>query len=265
MSVEDVSVDRGSARVLDGVCFDVRERETVGLLGPNGSGKSTLLHVLSGVRRPNAGSVLLDGAPLRSWNRKQVARRVALVGQHADTEVDVDVADVVRLGRVPHRGLFGASGDDARAVDAALDATGMSDLRTRRWRSLSGGERQRTQIARALAQEPRELVLDEPTNHLDIRHQLDILSLVRDLPLTTVVALHDLNLAAMFCDRVVVLDRGRVVVVGAPADVIDEDLVARVYGVAADITLDDGTPAIRFRTAAALHEVGRWGTLEAGG
>lgn len=154
--------------------------------------------------------------------------------------------DVVRPGRVPHRRAWApSSADDERAVRTALERTGLADRGGRLWHTLSGGERQRVQIARALAQEPRELLLDEPTDHLDIHHQLD---LVTALPVTTVVALHDLNLAAMYCDRVVVLCAGRVVAAGAAGDVLTVELIAEVYGVRAAVSREgpEGRPHVRF-------------------
>ena len=250
LSAERISLSLGGRRILDSVTFAAGAGETIGLLGPNGSGKSTLLRVLAGIRRPDSGRVELDGEDVQGMRRARIARRIAVVSQHSDTEVDVTVEDVVRLGRIPHRGIFGSDeAGDAEAVEAALLATGTDGLRGRRWSTLSGGERQRTQIARALAQQPTELLLDEPTNHLDIAHQLDILALVRELPLTSVVALHDLNLAAMFCDRVIVLEQGAVVAAGTPTEVIDESLVSRVYQVKATVTADptDGYPTVRYR------------------
>ncbi|WP_072805761.1 ABC transporter ATP-binding protein [Rhodococcoides yunnanense] len=241
---------RGSTSILDGVDFEPTPGETVGLIGPNGSGKSSLLRILAGIVAPDAGTVTLDEVPMASMRRRRIARRVAMVDQHSDTEVDISVRDVVRLGRIPHQGMFGGdSGADDRAVLRALGDTGMSTKSHRMWHTLSGGERQRTQIARALAQEPTELLLDEPTNHLDIAHQLDILALVAELPMTSFIALHDLNLASMFCDRIVVLRAGLVVATGTPADVITEDLVRVVYNVHADVVLDEtgSYPQVTYR------------------
>ncbi|WP_336087227.1 ABC transporter ATP-binding protein [Nocardia sp. SSK8] len=252
LRAEKLRWTRGGALVLDGVTVAPDPGETIGLLGPNGSGKSSLLRLLSGIDRPDSGRVLLDDADLTTLRRTKVARRVAVVDQHADTEVDITVEDVVSLGRIPHRGVFGGdAAADAQAVREALAHTGMTHKASARWHTLSGGERQRTQIARALAQHPRELLLDEPTNHLDIRHQLDILALVAALPVTSYIALHDLNLAAMFCDRVLILDRGRVVALGTPAEVITADLVEQVYRVRAQISTDpeDGYPIVSFRPA----------------
>ncbi|MEW5810129.1 MAG: ABC transporter ATP-binding protein [Actinomycetota bacterium] len=236
LRADTVTWDRGGTLVVDGVSVDPEPGQTVGLLGPNGSGKSSLLRLLSGYVTPTAGVVELDGRDISGLRRRDLARRVAVVAQHVDTDTDLTIEEIVKLGRLPHHGAFGGVGsDDAAAVAAALAHTGLTDRAHRRWHSLSGGEKQRTQIARALAQEPRELLLDEPTNHLDIRHQLELMTLVSRLPITTIIAIHDLNMAAMFCDRVMVLQQGRVVAAGTPHDVVTEELIAEVYGVRAEV------------------------------
>ncbi|WP_329594748.1 ABC transporter ATP-binding protein [Streptomyces sp. NBC_01362] len=250
LRAERVSRAAGGRLILDGVDLAPRPGATVGLIGPNGSGKSTLLRVLAGVLAPETGVVTLDGLRLTEIGRRTVARRVAVVDQHAVTQVELSVLDVVRLGRIPHRRAWSApnGADDEKAVREALARTGLADRGDQSWHTLSGGERQRVQIARALAQQPRELLLDEPTNHLDIQHQLELLALIASLPLTGVIALHDLNLAAMFCDRIAVLKEGRVVAAGTPSEVITEELIAEVYRVAARVTPDgpDGRPSVRF-------------------
>ncbi|MEW2263240.1 ABC transporter ATP-binding protein [Streptomyces sp. NPDC047853] len=249
LAADRVSRALGGRLVLDGVGLAPRPGSVTGLLGPNGSGKSTLLRLLSGVLAPTCGVVTLDGRPLGDWGRRAVARRVAVVEQHADTLVELTVLDVVRLGRVPHRRAWTpVTAADERAVRTALERTGLTDRADRPWHTLSGGERQRVQIARALAQEPRELLLDEPTNHLDVQHQLDLLALVAELPVTSVIALHDLNLAAMYCDQVVVLRQGRVVAAGTPGETLTESLIADVYGVRAAVTRPGpgDRPHIRF-------------------
>ncbi|MDG9688978.1 ABC transporter ATP-binding protein [Streptomyces sp. DH17] len=249
LSAERVSRAAGGRLILDGVDLSPRPGAMTGLLGPNGSGKSTLLRLLAGVLAPASGVVTLDGRPLDRIGRRDVARRVAVVEQQADTQVELTVLDVVRLGRIPHRRAWApASAADEEAVAEAMARTGLTGQADRLWHTLSGGERQRVQIARALAQGPRELLLDEPTNHLDIQHQLDVLALVAALPTTSVVALHDLNLAAMYCDHLVVLSEGRVVATGGPAEVLTADLVAEVYGVRAEVTGTGpgGRPHVRF-------------------
>lgn len=246
LQADQVSWTRSGRLVLDDVAVEPAPGATVGLLGPNGSGKSSLLKLLAGVDRPSSGTVHLDGEPLARMPRRALARRVAMVSQHSETELHITVRDVVRLGRIPYTGTIGADPDGAAAVDAALAATGLRDMTDRYWHMLSGGERQRVQIARALAQDPDHLLLDEPTNHLDIAHQLEILALVRQLDVTTVVALHDLNLAAMFCDHVVVLSGGRIVASGTPAEVLTERLIGAVYGVRCRVSVEDGLPHVRF-------------------
>lgn len=249
LSARQVCWAAGGTLIVDGVDVSVPAGSTLGLLGPNGSGKSSLLRLLAGLRRPSGGAVLLDGIPLGDWSRRALARRIAVVEQQVGTEVDLTVAEVVALGRTPHRGTWGVpSAEDAQVVVEILEHTGLTALADRRWVTLSGGERQRTQIARALAQRPEELLLDEPTNHLDVAHQFELLELVRQLPLTCVVALHDLNLAAMFCDSLLVLSGGRVLAAGSPSEVLTEELVREVYGVRCAITPAEpyGHPHVRF-------------------
>jgi iron complex transport system ATP-binding protein len=252
LRADRVSRHADGGLIVDGITLAPQPGETIGLLGPNGSGKSTLLRLLAGVLVPSAGVVTLDGRPLPQVGRRATARRVATVEQHADTQTELTVRDVVALGRIPHRRAWSAaSATDTRAVAAALERTGLSDRADQTWHTLSGGERQRTQIARALAQEPRELLLDEPTNHLDIQHQLELLELITTLPVTTVIALHDLNLAAMYCDHLLVLAAGRAVAEGTPADVLTPSLIEEVYGVHADVSHEPGHPVIRYLRRAA--------------
>lgn len=238
---------RGRALVAD-VSFEVGEGEMLGLVGPNGSGKSTLLRLLSGVLAPHRGSVHLCGRALAALGRRTAAQRLAVVSQQAETADRLTVRDAVELGRTPFLSAlrpWGAA-DDA-AVNGALAAVDMLKLAAREWATLSGGERQRAHIARALAQQPRLLLLDEPTNHLDIHHQLGILELVASLPLTSVVALHDLN-QAMRCDRVLVMQAGGMVALGPPASVLTPELLRRVFDVRAASIIDpaDGHAVIRF-------------------
>lgn len=222
--------------IVDGVSIAVPKGGILGLLGPNGSGKSSLLRLICKLRKLEGGSVTLGDADIATLTPRQVAQRAAFVEQQVHTEIEVTVGDVVQLGRTPHRGpLAPWSQEDEDAVSRALAQAGLAGMRDRLWRTLSGGEKQRVQIARALAQSPHELLLDEPTNHLDIQHQLEILSLVSRLTVTAIVALHDLNLAAMFCDTLVVLKNGRVVAQGHPEEVLSKQLLRDVFGVDAHI------------------------------
>lgn len=222
----------GQKIIVDGVSLAAAPGMMLGLLGPNGSGKSSLIRLLAGIREPIAGEITLNGTRLERMTRRQFAQRVALVEQHATTDAHVSVLDVVRLGRTPHRSALSPwTQRDDEVIEQSLDRVGLSDRRFQAWHTLSGGERQRVHLARALAQEPTDLILDEPTNHLDIHHQLDLLKLVAALPVTSVVALHDLNLAAMFCDHLAVMKGGKLVATGRPEDVLTEELIFDVFKV----------------------------------
>ncbi|PRZ44490.1 ABC transporter ATP-binding protein [Tritonibacter scottomollicae] len=235
--------------IVSDVSLMVAPGETVGLIGPNGSGKSSLLRLLAGLKRPMSGQVEINGQDIAQVPRKALSRQVAFVQQSVATDTNVTVADVVRLGRTPHRSaLAGWSEGDEAAVAHALDRVDMASRRKQAWQTLSGGERQRVHIARALAQTPQVMFLDEPTNHLDIHHQIEILRMVRDLDLTSVVALHDLNLAAMFCNRIVVLEAGAVRACGTPEEVLTQKTLREVFRVTAQIVGMPGAdhPHIRF-------------------
>jgi iron complex transport system ATP-binding protein len=217
--------------------------EVVGIVGPNGSGKSTTLRCVYRALKPDAGVVLIDGENVH--RRHNLARDLAALTQESQVEFDFTVAEVVEMGRLPHER---DPVRDARVVADALATVDVSRLASRSFLSLSGGERQRVLIARAIAQEPRVLVLDEPTNHLDIRHQLDVLALARGLGVTVLTVLHDLNLAASYCDRLHVLDEGRLVASGTPEEVLVPELIAKVFHVAAHVVRHPttGVPQLLF-------------------
>lgn len=240
----------GAKRVIDGVSFEAEPGKLLGLLGPNGSGKTSLLRLLARLKSPHAGRVLLDGQDISSFRRRAIAQRVAFIEQHATTNANLKVVDVVKLGRFPHRSMLsGWAREDDRAVNEALERTGMSAKRDDAWHSLSGGEKQRTHVARALAQSPTELILDEPTNHLDVQHQISLLRLVSSLPITSIIALHDLNHAAMYCDRLIVMKGGRIVACGLPEEVLTQGLLQEVFSVQAHVETSpyDSRPHIHFR------------------
>ncbi|WP_326662549.1 ABC transporter ATP-binding protein [Streptomyces canus] len=227
LDIEDVSVEG----ILRDVRLDVPDGAFVGLVGPNGSGKSTLLRCVYRALRPAGGAVRLDGDDVHTMDPRAAARVLAALPQESSAEFDFTVAEVVAMGRLPHRGRTAAA--DEKICADAMDRTGVRHLADRGFLALSGGEKQRVLIARALAQQPRVLVLDEPTNHLDIAHQLDVLSLVRGSGLTVLAALHDLNLAAAHCDLLYVIADGRTVASGPPHDVLQPALLAEVFGIRA--------------------------------
>ena len=226
--------------VLDGVSLSVPRGAVVGLLGPNGSGKTTMLRLLSGTLAPLRGHVMLDGAPVASIERRELARRIAVVPQETHAAFDFSALEIVLMGRYPHLGAFEleGAGDLAIARDA-LAATGTSALESRRFATLSGGEKQRVVIASALAQASDVLLLDEPTASLDLGFQLDIAILLarlnRERGVTMVVSTHDLNLAASLCTTLVLLKGGRVIAAGPTRGVLTRDNVLALYGVDADV------------------------------
>ncbi|MEO1000059.1 MAG: ABC transporter ATP-binding protein, partial [Pseudomonadota bacterium] len=224
LELRDVSwAPRGAARpVLSPTSLSLAPGQVLGVVGPNGAGKTTLLRMLYRFHRPLTGAVLVDGRDIWAEPARAVARVIAAVLQEQPTDFALTVREIVALGRTPHRRGVGGSGGarEAELVDAALDRLDLHGFAHRHLGTLSGGERQRVLAARALAQEPRLLVLDEPTNHLDIRHQLDLLALIRDLPMTIVASLHDLNMAAGLCDAVLLLKNGRPIAFGAPGEVL---------------------------------------------
>ncbi|MFR9722054.1 ABC transporter ATP-binding protein [Streptomyces sp. MS19] len=224
----------GRVTILDGLTFTLPPGRFTGLIGPNGSGKSTLLRLLAGLRAPSSGHALLDGGDVAAAGRRAVARRLAFVAQDVATDVDMTVREVVALGRAPHRARSAAPRDH-EAVERAMARTGVAALADRSWPTLSGGERQRVNTARALAQEPAGLLLDEPTNHLDIRYRLDLMEMLSAMDVTVVAALHDLDLAARYCDHLVLLDAGRVVASGAPVEVLTSGTLRDVYQVRATV------------------------------
>ena len=247
VATADLGWKAGARTIVQGVTLEVAPGETLGVIGPNGSGKSTLLRLIAGLLARPEGEVRLDGAPLTRLTRREIARRVALVEQQADTAEALSVREAVELGRTPWLSALAPFGpEDAAIVEEAMAATGILALASRSWATLSGGERQRTHIARALAQRPQLLLLDEPTNHLDIHHQLSLLRLVHRLPVTVIVALHDLN-QAMGCDRLAVMEEGRLVACGPPAQVLTPDRLAAIFRVGARRLADPVDPAPHYR------------------
>lgn len=241
ISARDISFAYDGRLVLRGVDVIARRGEVVGLIGPNGSGKTTLLRTLYRALSPRAGLVSLDEVPIDRISSRELAKRIAVVIQEAPAELPLTVAEMVRLGRSPHRSdLQRYTAQDDRISARALVRVGMRDLAHRTFATLSGGEKQRVLIARTLAQQADHLLLDEPTNHLDVRYQHEVLQLVRQLEVTTIVVLHDLNLAARYCDHLVLLEGGRVVRVGSPGYVLRPEIIEPVYGVVVRPIWDDG-------------------------
>ncbi|MEW6270567.1 MAG: heme ABC transporter ATP-binding protein [Thermodesulfobacteriota bacterium] len=246
LEARGVAVRYGAREALREVDARLAPGELLGIIGPNGSGKSTLVRVLAGVRAPDAGEVRLGGRPLADVPRRERARLIALVPQETHLSFPIQVRELVLLGRAPHTGPFGwERAEDLRAAHEAMLRAGVLEFAERSVDQLSGGERQRAVLARALAQQPRILLLDEPTAFLDLRHAVLLLDLVRDLcrseGLAVAAVLHDLNLAAMYCDRLVLLSRGRVHAAGDAAAVLNYRDLCDVYGTELYVAPNDVT------------------------
>lgn len=235
LQAQDLAVRFGDRSVLSGITADFAPGGVIAIVGPNGAGKSTLLACLAGLLKPDAGAARLDGASVAAMPGRQRARRIAFLAQTPEIGWDVDVRAFVGLGRTPHLGAFGPSGEDAAAVEAAIAAAHLEAFADRPVTRMSGGERARALIARALAGETGWLLADEPLTGLDPGHALDALALFRrlahDQGKGVIVTLHDLNLAARFADRVLVLSEGKLVADAAPEAALTPELLSDVYGV----------------------------------
>jgi len=241
ISLKDITVTIGAATLVEGVSLDVAPGSFTGLVGPNGSGKTTLLKTIYRAVKPTRGTVSIDGKDIADLSIRETARHIAVMTQSNSVNFDFTIEEMVLTGRTPHKRLLEQDKEADRALVAeALERVGLAAFAKRKFNTLSGGERQRVLIARALTQEPRVLVLDEPTNHLDIEHQLQLVTLVQSLGLTTIMAMHDLNLAARYCDTVHMMRNGRLVASGPPSEVFTEPRLKDVFRVDARIVDIEG-------------------------
>jgi len=223
--------------ILKNISFEVNEGDFVGVIGPNGAGKSSLLRCLYHKNIPDSGQIIFDGQYIKEYSRTQLAQSIAVVLQEPPMQFDLNVFDVIGLGLTPNKKLLSFNNlADRQAILQAAKQVGLEDKVEQMFNSLSGGEKQRVMIARAILQSPRLLLMDEPTNHLDIRHQIDVLNLAKSLGITVVVSLHDLNLAANFCDYLLLLDEGELVAQGKPEKVLTKENLFNVFSVKASIT-----------------------------
>ena len=239
ITAENIKMKIGDNEILKGVSIDSKNREFVGIIGPNGSGKSTLLKSIYRILKPNDGCIKLGDMDISKMSIKESAKKMAVVSQHNYYNFDFTVKEVVSMGRSPHKkNLERDNIEDFEIVKESLQKVGMSEFSNRSFSILSGGEQQRVILARALAQKTPCLILDEPTNHLDIKYQLSLLNIVKSLDLTVISAIHDLNIAAMYCDRLFVMKDGQIVASGTPQDILTKELIKEIYEIDVEIIKD---------------------------
>lgn len=235
IEVKELSFSHGTNRILTEISISVKTGDFLGILGPNGAGKTTLLRCMTGTLRPSSGKVLLEGQEIQTMERRDIAKVLSVVAQEKINEFDFTVEELVTMGRLPHLGRFERERpEDQQTIAWAMEVTNVIHLRSRLVTSLSGGEMQRVMLAKALAQEPRVLFLDEPTSHLDINYQVEMLNVVKRLNaergLTVVAVMHDINLAASYCDNIVLLSQGCVFAVGPTSAVFSLENIKELYG-----------------------------------
>ena len=237
---ENINVTLEKNNILKGINIEVDNKEVVGIIGPNGSGKSTLLKCIYRVLKPNDGAILLDNVDIKEMSVKESSKRLAVLSQHNNYNFDFTVKDIVLMGRSPHKKFMERDNEeDYDIVNEALKKVDMFEFKDRSFQSLSGGEQQRVILARALAQQPKCLILDEPTNHLDIKYQLQLMRIVKNLNIEVIAAIHDLNIAAMYCDKIYVLKDGEIIKYGKPKDVLTKEIIKDVYEVDAEVIVNE--------------------------
>lgn len=236
----DISVDLGGREILNNINLHIGKKEFVGIIGPNGSGKSTLLKTMYRTLKPKSGSIYIDGSKIEAMSLRDTAKKIAVVAQHNDSDFDFSVLDMVLVERSPHKKFMERDNkDDYDMAFDALDKVGMTAFTDRNFNSLSGGEKQRVILARALAQDTSCLILDEPTNHLDIKYQLQFMSIAKSLDITVISAIHDLNIASIYCDKIYAMKAGQIVAYGSPKEIITRELIKELYEVDSEVNIGE--------------------------
>ena len=249
LECREIEITLSNNEIVKDASLHVQDGQFVGLLGPNGCGKSTLLRAIYRALSPNSGVITLGDMDVRRTPSKVIAKYMGVVSQFNNVNFDISVRQMVLAGRIPHQKLLERdTAEDFEIVRRALAAVEMTSFADRSYATLSGGEKQRVILARAIAQEPSFMVLDEPTNHLDIKYQLSILSTVKGLGIGVLAALHDLNLAALYCDYIYMMQQGRIVTQGTPEEVLTVENISDVYEVPCSVTVhpERGTMQISY-------------------
>lgn len=236
LQVENLTFDIGKTRILKNISFDVEENSFVGVLGPNGSGKSTMLKSIYGVNKPSGGNIFFEGENLLQISGRERAKKIAVLAQESSGQFDFTVQQVVEMGRYPHKNpLENYSKHDLEIVDRVLKEMKLEDYKERSFNTLSGGEKQRVLISRLLVQESKFIILDEPTNHLDIGHQIEIMNVIKNMGVTVLAAIHDMNMAAIYCDKLVIMKKGEVITQGSVEETLTSEMLKDLFNVDAEI------------------------------
>ena len=247
LKIKDVEFSYASTLILKDVCMALAQSEMLAIVGPNGVGKSTLIRCIGRILKPSNGSILLDGQEIKEMGMMEIARRMGYVPQTSSSVFPATVFDMILMGRRPHLG-WRSSEKDQEKVSEILKLLGIEEFAMRDFNEISGGQQQKVLIARALAQEADILLLDEPTSNLDIRHQLDVMEIIKKLVvekgISAIMAVHDLNLASRYADRVIMMHRGSIFSAGNPASVLIPENIKHVYGVEAVVRNENGRPYI---------------------
>lgn len=240
LSIKDLSYSINNKQILNNISVDVKRNEFVGIIGPNGSGKSTFLKNIYKVLKPNHGCIYINNKSIIDMSNKKLANEIAVVAQENSSSFDFSVKDIVLMGRYPKKSMFESSNKtDEALVKESLEQVGLVNFEDRKFNQLSGGEKQRVLIARAMVQETELIILDEPTNHLDIGYQIKTLKFLKNSKKTVFAALHDLNIAARYCDKIYVFFEGEVIGFGRPKDILNPELIKKLYDVDADILFNN--------------------------
>lgn len=237
LKVKELEFKIADQQILNGIDLNIKEGQFVGIIGPNGSGKSTLLKNIYRVYKPSKGSISLEDTDIDTMKSKDIAKKLAILSQESSTQFDFTVKDIIKMGRYPYKSMFeDYSKKDTELVDEIIDKLSLQNHKDRSFNTLSGGEKQRVLIARALVQNTDFMILDEPTNHLDIRYQIQLLDIVKSLGITVLAALHDINIASLYCDYILVMKDGKIIKSGTVDEIITSETIKEVYGVDSYIT-----------------------------
>lgn len=261
ITARDLSMFFGAKEILSQLNISISNKDFVGIIGPNGSGKSTFLKCLYRTQKPSGGAIFFDGQPIDAMSYRESAQKLSVVAQHNFYSFDFPVLEVVLMGRSPYKKLLDRdTPEDYELARRALATVGLADFEQRVFSTLSGGEQQRVILARALTQGTECMILDEPTNHLDIKYQLEIMDIVKALQLTVVAAIHDLNIAALYCDRLIALQGGRVVGMGTPQELLTPAFIRSLYDVEAQVEMRPYSDRIHVIYLSRKEQAAREGT-----